>query len=109
MLPWVIGDEVRCSFFLFIAGTIALVVLYLTSFIGLIPMFVFFSVATTIMMAVNTVYVGVVPGYFAKKGLPSFSMPCIINTKHIKTMPEPKTNSPKGAFSIAFSFPSPGV
>ena len=39
--------------------------------------------------------------------IPSFSMPCIINTKHIKTMPEPKTNSPKGAFSIAFSFPSP--
>jgi len=63
-----IGDEVRCSFFLFGAGTIALIVLYLTSFVGLLPMFVVFSIATTIMMAVNTVYVGVVPGYFAKKG-----------------------------------------
>ena len=63
-----IGDEVRCSFFLFVAGTVALVILYATSFIGLLPMFVFFSIATTIMMAVNTVYVGVVPGYFAKKG-----------------------------------------
>lgn len=64
----IIGDEVRCSFLLFLAGTFSLVILYITSFIELIPMFIFFSIATTIMMAVNTCYVGVVPGYFAKKG-----------------------------------------
>ena len=63
-----IGDEVKCSFVLFIAGTVSLVALFITSFIGLIPMFVLFSIATTIMMAINTVYVGVIPGYFAKKG-----------------------------------------
>lgn len=74
-----IGDEVRCSFFLFVAGTVALVILYATSFIGLLPMFVFFSIATTIMMAVNTVYVGVVPVILPKKGAarrcPAFSTP----------------------------------
>lgn len=63
-----IGDEVKCSFVLFVAGTVSLVALFITSFIGLIPMFILFSIATTIMMAINTVYVGVLPGYFAKKG-----------------------------------------
>ena len=97
----VIGDEVRCSFFLFIAGTIALVVLYLTSFIGLIPMFVFFSVATTIMMAVNTVYVGVVPGYFAKKGRSS-SVSGILNA--FVNLGIATSMFATGAFSEAFGW-----
>ena len=97
----VIGDEVRCSIFLFIAGTIALVVLYLTSFIGLIPMFVFFSVATTIMMAVNTVYVGVVPGYFAKKGRSS-SVSGILNA--FVNLGIATSMFATGAFSEAFGW-----
>lgn len=61
-----IGDEVKASFYLFIAGTVSLIVLYFASFLGMVPTFLFFALATTFMMAVNTVYVGVVPGYFGK-------------------------------------------
>lgn len=96
-----IGDEVRCSFFLFIAGTMALVILYITSFIGLIPMFVFFSIATTIMMAVNTVYVGVVPGYFAKKGRSS-SVSGILNA--FVNLGIATSMFATGAFSEAFGW-----
>ena len=96
-----IGDEVRCSFFLFIAGTVALVILYMTSFIGLIPMFVFFSIATTIMMAVNTVYVGVVPGYFAKKGR-STSVSGILNA--FVNLGIATSMFATGAFSEAFGW-----
>lgn len=97
----ILGDEVRCSFFLFIAGTMALVVLYITSFIGLIPMFVFFSIATTIMMAVNTVYVGVVPGYFAKKGRSS-SVSGILNA--FVNLGIATSMFATGAFSEAFGW-----
>ncbi len=97
----VIGDEVRCSFFLFIAGTISLVILYATSFIGLIPMFVFFSIATTIMMAVNTVYVGVVPGYFAKQGRSS-SVSGILNA--FVNLGIATSMFATGAFSEAFGW-----
>ena len=97
----VIGDEVRCSFFLFIAGTISLVILYVTSFIGLIPMFVFFSIATTIMMAVNTVYVGVVPGYFAKQGRSS-SVSGILNA--FVNLGIATSMFATGAFSEAFGW-----
>lgn len=97
----VIGDEVRCSFFLFIAGTVSLVILYVTSFIGLIPMFVFFSIATTIMMAVNTVYVGVVPGYFAKQGRSS-SVSGILNA--FVNLGIATSMFATGAFSEAFGW-----
>lgn len=63
-----VGDEVKSSFYLFIVGTVSLIMLYGASFVGLVPTFVLFAVATTIMMAVNTVYVGVIPGYFGKVG-----------------------------------------
>ncbi len=96
-----IGDEVRCSFFLFVAGTVALVILYVTSFIGLLPMFVFFSIATTIMMAVNTVYVGVVPGYFAKKGRSS-SVSGILNA--FVNLGIATSMFATGAFSEAFGW-----
>lgn len=96
-----IGDEVRCSFFLFVAGTVALVILYATSFIGLLPMFVFFSIATTIMMAVNTVYVGVVPGYFAKKGRSS-SVSGILNA--FVNLGIATSMFATGAFSEAFGW-----
>lgn len=96
-----IGDEVRCSFFLFVAGTVALVILYGTSFVGLLPMFVFFSVATTIMMAVNTVYVGVVPGYFAKKGRSS-SVSGILNA--FVNLGIATSMFATGAFSEAFGW-----
>lgn len=97
----IIGDEVRCSFFLFIAGTISLAVLYATSFVGLIPMFVVFSIATTIMMAVNTVYVGVVPGYFAKKGRSS-SVSGILNA--FVNLGIATSMFATGAFSEAFGW-----
>ena len=96
-----IGDEVRCSFFLFIAGTVSLVILYGTSFVGLLPMFVFFSIATTIMMAVNTVYVGVVPGYFAKKGRSS-SVSGILNA--FVNLGIATSMFATGAFSEAFGW-----
>jgi OPA family glycerol-3-phosphate transporter-like MFS transporter len=96
-----IGDEVRCSFFLFIAGTIALAILYSTSYIGLLPMFAFFSIATTIMMAVNTVYVGVVPGYFAKKGRSS-SVSGILNA--FVNLGIATSMFATGAFSEAFGW-----
>lgn len=96
-----IGDEVLSSFYLFIAGTIGLVILYVTSFVGLLPMFVFFSVATTIMMAVNTVYVGVVPGYFAKKGRSS-SVSGILNA--FVNLGIATSMFATGAFSEAFGW-----
>lgn len=97
----IIGDEVRCSFFLFIAGTVSLIILYITSFIGLVPMFVFFSIATTIMMAVNTVYVGVVPGYFAKQGRSS-SVSGILNA--FVNLGIATSMFATGAFSEAFGW-----
>ena len=97
----VIGDEIRCSFLLFLAGTASLVILYITSFIGLIPMFIFFSIATTIMMAVNTCYVGVVPGYFAKKGLSS-SVSGILNA--FVNLGIATSMFATGAFSEAFGW-----
>lgn len=96
-----IGDEVRCSFVLFVGGTAALIILYITSFIGLIPMFVFFSIATTIMMAINTVYVGVVPGYFAKKGRSS-SVSGILNA--FVNLGIATSMFATGAFSDAFGW-----
>ena len=97
----VIGDEIRCSFLLFLAGTASLVILYITSFIGLIPMFIFFSIATTIMMAVNTCYVGVVPGYFAKKGRSS-SVSGILNA--FVNLGIATSMFATGAFSEAFGW-----
>lgn len=101
MVRRAVGDEVLCSFVLFVAGTASLVLLYATSFLGLVPMFVVFAVATTIMMAVNTVYVGVVPGYFAKTGRSS-SISGILNA--FVNLGIATSMFATGAFSEAFGW-----